>query len=289
MRTQDRRDIVMTFRTRLTSAMERAEVSKAGLARRVGIDRSTLSQLFSAENDRLPRIETLAAIAATLQVSLDWLLGLSAEERTGAAILQDSLQFSLTPPQSPTDENLRRWHQEAVGYKIRYVPTTLPDLAKTHATLTHEFQDYVAKTTEQAIQATQDKRAYSRLPDTDMEICASRQGIEEFALGNGIWRGLSLDARLEQLDEMAKLLDELYPKVRLFLFDGLRHYAAPYTIFGMQRAAVYVGQMYFVFTTKEHIRTLTNHFDDLIRAAVVQSHQAADFVAALRSRVSDGR
>ena len=284
MKTQERQETVLTFRERLLQAMESRDISKSALARTIGIDRSTLSQLLSSENDRLPRADTVAAIAAALQVSLDWLLGLSAEERSHAAILQESIIFAPAT-RTPVDENIAKWHQEAAGRKIRYVPSTLPDLAKTETILFHEFQDYATKTAKQAIAASRDKRAYSRLPDTDIEICMSRQSLEVFAAGGGIWSGLSGDSRLEQLAELQSLLHELYPRLRLFLFDGLTHFATPYTIFGMQRAAIYLGQMYFAFTTREHVRTLTDHFDDLIRAAVVQSHEAADFVGGLR--VSD--
>ncbi len=284
MRSFERQDTVRTFRERVQQAMDRAGMTKSGLSREVGIDRSTMSQLLSPENDRLPRADTVAGIASALRVSLDWLMGLTADERSQAAILKESLVFSPAA-RSPGDENLTRWHQESAGRKIRYVPSTLPDLAKTDKTLIHEYQDFVAKTTDQAITASRDKRAYSRLPDTDIEVCMSVQSLELFAEGRGIWTGLEHDARLEQLEELSDLLQELYPRLRLFLFDGLTHYSAPYTIFGVQRAAVYLGQMYFAFTTREHVRTLTSHFDDLIRAAAVQAHEAADFVEELGKRM----
>ena len=89
----DRRDTVRIFRVRLAEAIERSGLSRSALARAVGVDRSTLSQLLSNDNDRLPRADTVAAIASTLQVSLDWLLGLSQEEKLGADILQQSLQI----------------------------------------------------------------------------------------------------------------------------------------------------------------------------------------------------
>lgn len=284
MRSFERQETVRTFRERLQLAMDRAEMSKSALAKAVGIDRSTMSQLLAAENDRLPRADTVAGIASTLRVSLDWLMGLTADERSQAAILQESIVFSRAT-RSPVDENLARWHQESAGRKIRYVPSTLPDLAKTERTLIHEYQDFASKSTDQAILAMRDKRAYSRLPDTDIEICMSTQRLENFASGRGIWAGLEQDARLEQLAELRSLLKELYPRLRLFLFDGRTHYSAPYTIFGMQRAAIYLGQMYFAFTTREHVRTLTDHFDDLIRAATVQSHEAAEFVGELQDQM----
>ena len=53
-------------------------------------------------------------------------------------------------------------------------------------------------------------------------------------------------------------------------------------MFEPQRAAVYFGQMYLAFNTIEHVRVLTRHFDQLVRAAVVPAHEAADCLRGLR-------
>ena len=283
----NRRETVRLFRSRLAQAMTDADLNRSQLALRAGVDRSTMSQLLSTDNTRLPRADTVAAIASVLQVSLDWLLGLSREAALGAAILDESIQIA-PQPRSGADANLARWHEEAAGYKIRYVPTTLPDLVKTDKVIRHEFREYAAKTPAQAIAASQGKLAYSKLPETDMEICLSRQALEEFVRGEGIWRGLPNADRLEQVAQMITLLEELYPSLRLYLYDGLMNYAAPYTVFGPLRAAIYIGQMYFVFNTTAHIRILTRHFDDLVRAAVVQANELPQFLRNLAKEIPGG-
>ena len=276
----ERRDTVRILRGRLGEALERSRFSRSGLAREVGIDRSTLSQLLSKENDRLPRADTVAAIAAVLQVSLDWLLGLSQEEKLGADILRQSLQIEPTSP-DPADERLARWHAEAAGYKIRHVPTTLPDVLKTDAVIHYEFSAFHAATPQQAMTQSHARLAYMRLPETDMEMCSSLQMLESFSRGEGVWRDLGDDDRRDQLVHMIDLVEELYPSLRWFLFDGLARYSVPITVFGPRRAALYVGQMYFVFNTTEHIRVLTRHFDDLIRAATVQPPEIGAFLRRL--------
>jgi transcriptional regulator with XRE-family HTH domain len=276
----DRRATVKIFRSRLVDALDRAGMSRAALARAAGVDRSTLSQLLSPANDRLPRADTVAAIALTLRVSLDWLLGLSQEDKLGADVLQESLRFTPSA-RTPVDDNLSRWHDEAVGYKIRYVPATLPDLMKTDEVLRYEFEDYVAKTVDQAIAASHGRLAYTRHPETDIEVCMSRQALEGFSRGEGRWSGLPAAARAAQLARMSRLCEELYPSLRLYLFDTLTHYSVPYTIFGPLRAAIYVGQMYFVFTTTPHIRRLARHFDELVRAAAVEARDTGGFVRRL--------
>lgn len=280
----DRREVAEIFRIRLSEAIERSDMNRAALARKVGIDRSTLSLLLADDMDRLPRADTVAALASTLQISLDWLLGLSHEARIGADILLESLQIEPSGP-SPDDEGLARWHQEARGYKIRYVPTTLPDMVKTEAVIEHEYRDFVAKSAGQIKIVAQDLLDYSQMPDTDMEICMSIQAITGFARGEGLWEALTAKARREQIDRLVQLSDELYPSLRIYLFDALTHYSVPLTVFGPLRAAIYLGQMYFVFNTTEHIRVLTKHFDQLIRGAVVPAQQVPDYLKKLHKEV----
>lgn len=111
-----------------------------------------------------------------------------------------------------------------------------------------------------------------------------RQRLELLAEGHGHWRGLDRKARETQLRYMADLVEELYPSFRLFLYDQLRTYSVPYTVFGPQRAAIFVGEMYLVLNTTEHIRSLTRHFDNLIRRAVVNASDSAAFIRALTVR-----
>ena len=277
----DRRDTARVFRARLIETLKKRGVSRSRLAARVGIDRSTLSQLLSSDDDRLPRAETVAAMAKTLKVSLDWLLGLSREAKLGADIIHESVQIKADTGFS-VDEDLDRWRGEAAGYKIRHVPVTLPYLLKTDAVIHHEYGDFVAKTTEQASTARDRRLAYMRRPETEMEICMPVQAMRGFACGHGLWEGLPAAERVGQLDHMIAIAGEFYPSLRISLFDWRNHFSVPYTVFGPLRAAVYVGQIYLVFNTTEHIHVLTRHFDDLVRSAVVPSNEIVRFLEELR-------
>lgn len=273
------------FRQRLEVAMQSAGVNRSQLAEAVGIDRSTLSQLLNEDGLRMPRADTVAAVAEGLQVSLDWLMGLSAQQKPGATILQEFLQVSPAP-KTMVDQELARWHEEAVGYKIRYVPSNLPDLAKTAVVNHYEFEEVGHKRSDQAVAATQEKLEYTNHPDSDLEICMPGQALEAFAAGQGQWSDLETEARIEQLDHLQDLVDRLYPGLRIFLFDARENFSAPYTVFGPKRAAVYLGQMYFVFNTTDHIRVLIRHFDDLVRAAIVQSNEVSGFLRTLRAQIA---
>jgi transcriptional regulator with XRE-family HTH domain len=277
----DRREIVKVFRERLEEVIRRSGDNRSAFAARIGLDRSTLSQLLAADQVRLPRAETVAAIARNAQVSVDWLLGLSQEGQLSADMLAQALEIEPGGDTS-ADECLRRWHLEAVGYKIRYVPSTLPDLLKSEEVIRYESGREGSRAPKVRIEEAEERLAYSRRPETDMEACSPVQSIEGFARGEGIWRQLPPEVRRAQLDQMIRTVNELYPTFRWFLYDGLERHCVPLTIFGPLRAAVYIGQMYLVLNSTEHIRMLTRRFDKLIRAAVVQPPDVAGLLDSLR-------
>jgi hypothetical protein len=198
--------------------------------------------------------------------------GLTGEIRASLEIEEGSGGFDRTL--------LAKWHAEAAGTKIRYVPAGIPDLLRTDEVI--EYEAGIAnKNRLSQIVETQYRIDYNRRPETDMEVCMPRHTLEIFARGLGVWEGLSREARMKQLQHMARLLDDLYPTFRLFLYDGRQRYSIPYTIFGPYRAAIYAGDLYLVLNATEAIRSLTRHFDNLIRAAEVHSHEAASFAANL--------
>lgn len=258
-----------SFRDRLAEVIERSGLNQSRFADATGIDRSTLSQLLSPNNRRLPRVETLGRIAAHHDVSIDWMLGLTHGGPMQAEMMEEQTSFT-TSALAPNDERLIDWFNEAAGYKVRYVPQTLPDLLKTEAVIRHEMEHAVAARPEQKIETAAKRLGAIRTMGIDLECCSSVQSLESFARGEGVWRTFPIAHRRDQLRQIAEMGDELYPMFRWFLFDGLERYAAPVTIFGPLRASIYLGQMYVVLTSAAHVRTLTSHFEDLIRGAVVQ-------------------
>ena len=277
----DRSETVERFRERLEQVMDHSGLSRTAFARRVGIDRSTLSQILSRRTDRLPRIETLAAIAISENVSLDWLVGLSQEGRLMTTVLDVE-----TGARSPSDRRLELWRTEALGYKIRHVPATIPDLLRTDAVIEYEYRESALATPEQRRESRRQRLLYERRPETDTEVCTSRQILETFATGAGMWAGLPAADRREQLTVMADLAEELYPTFRWFLYDGLKRFSVPLTVFGPKRAVIYTGSAYLVFNGAEHIRLLTGHFDELIRTAVVQPTEIVALLRSLRDAIA---
>lgn len=273
------------FAERLREAWKRSGLRAGEFADRAGVDRTTLSQLLSGRSGRLPRLDTIAGIANAHELSLDWLAGLSNAGPMEAELVEHHTTFQ-TPGPNQTDERLLGWLTEAADFKIRYVPTTLPDLLKTDALIRFErresAQPNVAHTT---IGTTAARLAWARHPDTDMDCCSSTQSLTSFAHGEGVWSRLPLETRRAQLDRMIDLVDELYPTFRWFLFDGAHHYAAPLTVFGSQRAALYLGELYLVLTSVDHVRAVSRHFDSLIRHAEHQPSTMQKFLVDLRGRV----
>jgi transcriptional regulator with XRE-family HTH domain len=278
----DKRELVPVFRERLQILLQRSGERRASFAESIGIDRSALTQLLSGQSVRLPRADTLRRISERYTVSLDWLLGLSQDE-TLAAEMKPALEIAQA---AGLDEEapIERWHKEAAGYKIRYVPAQMPDFVRTAEVIDYEYSGRAAPSPSAQRRNAEFRLDYNRRPETDMEVCMPRQRLELLAEGHGQWLGLRREARQEQLRYMAEIVDELYPSFRLYLYDQQRNYSIPYTVFGPLRAAIYVGEMYLVLNATEHIRSLTRHFDNLIRRAAVSANESAAFIRTLAVR-----
>lgn len=273
-----KRQTAEIFRTRLAQLQAQSGLTQSAFAQDIGIDRSALSQLSSGQNPRLPRAETLLALATRFQVSADWLLGL-AEDR---GIISQALN-AVETEQALDSENrtaMERWHHESAGHKVRYVPAWLPDLMRTPAVIA--FQAQSSDQERRRLQTQTDRRLhFSRMPEADIEMCMPLQTLELFAEGTGNWRGLPATARAEQLAHIAATVGELYPAFRMYLFDGRKRFAPPMTIFGYLRAAVYAGDVYLLVRSKLLVRDLVQGFDDHIRHAEVHAHEAAAWVRRL--------
>jgi transcriptional regulator with XRE-family HTH domain len=276
----DKRELGPVFRERLQALIARSGEKRAQFAASVGLDRSALTQLLSGHSMRLPRADTLQRIGEKYSVSLDWLLGLSQDE-TLAAEIKPALEIAVAEG-GDQETLIERWHKEASGYKIRYVPAQVPDLLRTSSVIQYEYSGRTAPSPSWQQRNAEFRLDYSRRPETDMEVCMPRQRLELLAEGRGHWRRLDKEARETQLGYMADLVEELYPTFRLFLYDQLRSYSIPYTVFGPQRAAIYVGDMYIVLNATEHIRSLTRHFDNLIRHAVISANESAAYIRGLK-------
>jgi transcriptional regulator with XRE-family HTH domain len=277
----DKRDMALIFRERLRLLLDRSGKRQSAFAVEIGLDRSALSQLLSGAVTRLPRAETLVRIAAVHAVSLDWLLGISQSEDVSAAI-KPSLELEEAQEDQSTGL-LAAWHAEAAGTKIRYVPTTIPDLLRTDAVISYESREN-KRTMVSRIDEARERLAYNRRPETDMEVCLPMQRLLDLKNGTGIWSDLAEPARIAQLKHMARLIDDLYPSFRLYLYDSIAHFSAPYTVFGPFRAAVYIGDMYLVLNTREAVTEMTRHFNNLVRVATVQAHAASGWVRNLAEK-----
>jgi len=273
---------VTLFQDRLQRVIQHSGLNRSSFATSIRVDRSTLSQLLSTDNVRLPRADTVLSIAEVYQVSIDWLLGITQEGGMGANIVHEALEVDDSST-SIFEKNLE-WHREARGYKIRYVPTTLPDLLKTEAVAEYEFNRYGSGKIDQSVRDNQLLLLQQRHPGSELETCMPLHHLEGFALGEGIWRELSLADRRAQLQRMIDLNEELYPGFRWFLYDGKQTYSISLTIFGPLRVSLFLGKLYIIVNNIDHIRRITDRFDDLIRKAVVHPHEIRDYLQTLLQR-----
>ncbi len=281
----ERQVILDRFRERLAESLAADHQSHTAFARSAGIDRSTLSQLLSPQNRRLPRVETLAALSRATGTSVDWLLGLSNDGPARTDVVREELSLARGEL-TPFDHSLIEWYDELAGQKVRYVPASLPDLLKTEAVIRHEVIRFASIRAEQRIETSEAPLLMARAPGSDIECCTSVQMLEGFARGHGVWASLDHSHRVDQLDRMIELVEELYPTFRWFLYDARQRYAGAVTVFGLTRAVLYLGQLHLVLTNEDHVMSFVEQFDDLVRAAVAQPPDLPRLLRRLRAAIT---
>jgi transcriptional regulator with XRE-family HTH domain len=271
----DKRAVAAAFRDRLQILLGDERGGTAAFLRDTGMDRSALSQFLDPAVDRLPRAEALRRIAEARGVTADWLLSLS-NAPAGRQEVAPSVQIeSAESPGggSPIDQ----WRREAAGTKLRYVPSAIPDMLGLAEDEPDEPQP------DSPALAGQPERVLGgfRLGDMDIEIAMPVQTLRDLANGTGLWEGVRPGLRRRQLAHMAAVCSEAYPALRLHLYDGRTTFAAPFTVFGRIRAALYLGEAYLVVTSNEQIAALTRLFDNLVRRAIIGPDRVHELLAEL--------
>jgi transcriptional regulator with XRE-family HTH domain len=270
------------FRTRLLTAITRARTNQSALARKTGVDRSTISQLLRDEAARLPNAHVVGACASALGVSADWLLGLAEHPENAADLLASALTLT-NAPRALVDQQIYDWHREAEGYKIRHVPAALPDMLKTNEVLNWEYGPHLGRTAAQAITASANRLAWMRQSASDYEIAMPLFEVKSFVDGTGYYEGLPIDLRLQQIDHWLDLSKALYPRMRLYLFDARQLFSAPITVFGPLLSVIYVGSNYLAFRDTQRVRAFSDHFDHLVREAIVTARGFPEHLEELRA------
>jgi transcriptional regulator with XRE-family HTH domain len=275
-----KRDRVDLFRSRLEGATSTVGMSKSELARATGVDRSTIGQLFKKDLTRLPNAQLAADIAGALGVSLDWLMGLSNRPERPAAILASAISVAQAERAS-SGAQILDWHRESAGSKIRHVPATLPEMLKTEDFIEWEYTTLSPEAVEQVKSEAKGRLDWVMSGEADYEIAMPMHEVTSLAQGSGYYEGLSAAQRQEQLRVIAQHAVDLYPRLRLFLFDAHALYSAPVTIFSNDLAILYVGQCYIALRERQRIMALTDHFDWLVRLCAVDAKDVSNVLGDL--------
>lgn len=123
------------------------------------------------------------------------------------------------------------------------------------------------------------------LNDMDVEIAMPLQTLQDVSARTGLWRGMPRETCRRQLLHMAQICQQHYPALRLHVYDGTETFSAPFTVFGNQRVALYIGDAYLVVSSPEQVRGFAKQFDRLVRRAVISSDEVHTSLLALADAV----
>ncbi len=276
----DKRQVAGLFRERLKLLIASEKQSTAAFLRDTGMDRSALSQFLDDGSDRLPRAEALRRIAEARGVSVDWLLGLE-NAPEGRQVVTSSVQIEQMQDEYGTSP-LEHWRAEAWGHKLRYVPSTLPDM------LSLANADDNERAGGHARAGGAENVLEGLMPgDLDIEIAMPVQTLEDLAHQSGLFRNTPPDTCRRQLQHMARICQASYPALRLHLYDGTTTFSAPFTVYGKLRVAIYIGESYLVITAREQITSFVQRFDELVRRTLTSPDQSHETLRALSESVED--
>ena len=268
----EKKEISNVLQARLEEAFSLIEENPTAFCKKHDIDRNTFAQIASSDSFRLPRADTITKIARALNVSADWLLGLSEDKEHSAQILRTAVE-TIDDVDSPTAEDIWiNWHDEIGKSKVRTIPVTIPVPFKTKEYFIEEYSEITGR--------DRAEEEFEKLlkPPKDYEIVLPFQNLIDLAHGGFIYNSFPEEIRHAQLDHLASCIDEHYPSCKFYLFNALDSIVAPFTIFGYTRVAVYIDEKYLVYNTEKHIEFFSEIFDGLIASTVVHPHEVSDYI-----------
>ncbi len=277
------------FQQRLNQAFKEQDIVPARFSKQTGIARSTLSDLLKGEDIRLPRLDTIVALAEHLDVTSDWLLGLSNEKNKVSEIIESALQVAETEQASKDKDPLHQWlSTEMTDTKLRQACLFFPDHMATIDVLLYKYKDryeHHGLTSEKVDAFSHSYR--DKIEHISVEMCAPLVNIETFAYGHDIWSELALEARQRQLLALADRLEETYPKHQMYLYDGLRNKPPMFILYGHQKASLWIGSYHLIFHIPKQVEAFHKQFDQHIRNTLIYPHEAPNYLRELTKKVGE--
>jgi hypothetical protein len=159
-------------------------------------------------------------------------------------------------------------------------------MVKTREMMVWEYAAQLGAGAEAAISASESRLARMREARSDYEIAMPLHELEAFARAEGYYTGLPRETRRAQIDRILSLMDQLYPAIRIYLFDARWVYSAPITVFGPFLAVVYIGRHYLAFRESDRVASLSAQFDGLVREAAIGARDLPDYLRRLGSEIA---
>lgn len=276
-------DHFQIFQERLREAFAALGIRSARFCDKTGIARSTMTQLLKGDTARMPRLDTIVLLAQELNVTADWLLGLTNEKGKISEIVASTFDVAETERIIVDNHPMYRWvSQEPPDIKLRQHSHNIPDHMVTIDVLEYQYEDRYkqgnlsSESARSFCESFREKAA--RVP---VDICVPMQGLLSFAAGQDVWSSLGKPQRREQLLFAADCLDSRYPTHQMYIYSSFRNRPPTFILYGHQQASLWIGSYHLIFYIRSQIETFHRQFDDHVKSAIIYPHQAADHLRGL--------
>lgn len=269
------------FKERLNSAFRDMKITRAEFCRKSHIDPAAFTHFLNGTDGRLPRFDTLASLARNLNVSADWLLGLSTDRNSTGEIIKKS--FHISESTSSDASSYVSWvENEDRDLRLRISSHNIADFFKIPDVFEHEFRN--SRTPLKEIMSYK-TRLQSILFEYSCEFFVAKQEIDYFVQGIGEWEGLSSKTLKKQIDHMVEKIESTYPRHQIYLYDKKDIRSVPVIVMGSKKTLMWLSTHYFLFNTKTHVDAFNEHLDFLIKKASIFPKDASDYFKDLRKKL----
>ena len=243
-------------------------VSAAELSRRSGVSKSTISEILSAEQPKLPNLITLYKMCRVLQIAPSYLLDFLSEWRVDKSADAQMQSVFLAPSEFHHSDFFRKLLYDINSGEVIYFPTSIPEFMKSIDIMELEEADQ--------------KNIFDYVSEINLMEPSEMQGtivhdshmLKKFFSGSGVYQHLSSYRRKELRDQLLSFSTHESWQENSFVVDFRVSGYSPLLLTKTNLAASYINGGYLLVQSA--------HFAKKVRSKIYAQIERRQDITSLR-------